>query len=230
MIEGLLLIDKPAGISSFGVVAKVRGIVRAKTGIKKIKVGHTGTLDPAATGLLILAVGSYTKKVPLLMKQDKTYFVTMKLGQTSSTGDKEGEITAGNAYVPTQQEVHDVITFFTGSMMQTPPVFSALKLNGRRAYDLARQGKEFTMQPRPVMVHSSELNSYTYPFVTFTTHVGSGTYIRSLVEDIGNKLGTGAYMSDLRRTKIGSYMLEEAVPLGELNTETIQSYLQIDLK
>ncbi|HPD98636.1 MAG TPA: tRNA pseudouridine(55) synthase TruB [Candidatus Saccharibacteria bacterium] len=230
MIEGLLLIDKPAGISSFGVVAKVRGIVRAKTGIKKIKVGHTGTLDPAATGLLILAVGSYTKKVPLLMKQDKTYFVTMKLGQTSSTGDKEGEISAGNAYVPTQQEVHDVITFFTGSMMQTPPVFSALKLNGRRAYDLARQGKEFTMQPRPVMVHSSELNSYTYPFVTFTTHVGSGTYIRSLVEDIGNKLGTGAYMSDLRRTKIGSYMLEEAVPLGELNTETIQSYLQIDLK
>ncbi len=164
------------------------------------------------------------------MKQDKTYFVTMKLGQTSSTGDKEGEISAGNAYVPTQQEVHDVITFFTGSMMQTPPVFSALKLNGRRAYDLARQGKEFTMQPRPVMVHSSELNSYTYPFVTFTTHVGSGTYIRSLVEDIGNKLGTGAYMSDLRRTKIGSYMLEEAVPLGELNTETIQSYLQIDLK
>ena len=230
MIEGLLLIDKPAGISSFGVVAKVRGIVRAKTGIKKIKVGHTGTLDPAATGLLILAVGSYTKKVPLLMKQDKTYFVTMKLGQTSSTGDKEGEISAGNAYVPTQQEVHDVITFFTGSMMQTPPVFSALKLNGRRAYDLARQGKEFTMQPRPVMVHSSELNSYTYPFVTFTTHVGSGTYIRSLVEDIGNKLGTGAYMSDLQRTKIGSYMLEEAVPLGELNTETIQSYLQIDLK
>lgn len=230
MIEGLLLIDKPAGISSFGVVAKVRGIVRAKTGIKKIKVGHTGTLDPAATGLLILAVGSYTKKVPLLIKQDKTYFVTMNLGQTSSTGDKEGEISAGNAYVPTQQEVHDVITFFTGSMMQTPPVFSALKLNGRRAYDLARQGKEFTMQPRPVMVHSSELNSYTYPFVTFTTHVGSGTYIRSLVEDIGNKLGTGAYMSDLRRTKIGSYMLEEAVPLGELNTETIQSYLQIDLK
>ncbi len=230
MIEGLLLIDKPAGISSFGVVAKVRGIVRAKTGIKKIKVGHTGTLDPAATGLLILAVGSYTKKVPLLIKQDKTYFVTMKLGQTSSTGDKEGEITAVNAYVPTQQEVHDVITLFTGSMMQTPPVFSALKLNGRRAYDLARQGKEFTMQPRPVMVHSSELNSYTYPFVTFTTHVGSGTYIRSLVEDIGNKLGTGAYMSDLRRTKIGSYMLEEAVPLGELNTETIQSYLQIDLK
>lgn len=230
MIEGLLLIDKPAGISSFGIVAKVRGIVRAKTGIKKIKVGHTGTLDPAATGLLILAVGSYTKKVPLLIKQDKTYFVTMKLGQTSSTGDKEGEITTGNAYVPTQQEVHDVITLFTGSMMQTPPVFSALKLNGRRAYDLARQGKEFTMQPRPVMVHSSELNSYTYPFVTFTTHVGSGTYIRSLVEDIGNKLGTGAYMSDLRRTKIGSYMLEEAVPLGELNTETIQSYLQIDLK
>lgn len=230
MIEGLLLIDKPAGISSFGVVAKVRGIVRAKTGIKKIKVGHTGTLDPAATGLLILAVGSYTKKVPLLIKQDKTYFVTMKLGQTSSTGDKEGEISAGNAYVPTQQEVHDVITFFTGSMMQTPPVFSALKLNGRRAYDMARQGKEFTMQPRPVMVHSSELNSYAYPFVTFTTHVGSGTYIRSLVEDIGNKLGTGAYMSDLRRTKIGSYMLEEAVPLGELNTETIQSYLQIDLK
>lgn len=225
MIEGLLLIDKPADISSFGVVAKVRGILRAKTGVKKIKVGHTGTLDPAATGLLVLAIGAYTKKVPELIKQDKTYEVTMTLGQSSSTGDSEGEITVVNNLVPQESVIIDTLHQFSGEIMQTPPKFSAIKVNGQRAYDLARKGHDVVLQPRKITIYSNNLTSYNYPTVTFTSAVGSGTYIRSLVEDIGEKLGTGAYMSALHRTKIGPFDIVHAAQLTDLNTETIQDYI-----
>jgi tRNA pseudouridine55 synthase len=226
MIEGLLLIDKPAGISSFGVVAKVRGIVRAKTGIKKIKVGHTGTLDPAATGLLVLAIGTYTKRVPSLIKQDKIYEVTMTLGKISSTGDKEGDITKTSDMQPTKEQIEEALARFTGELMQTPPTFSAIKVNGQRAYDLARKGKDVQLEPRKIVIHSNELIAYNYPIVQFASHVGSGTYIRSLVADIGKSLGVGAYMSDLRRTKIGSYSINDAVKLPDLNTESIQGNIK----
>ncbi|MFO0881902.1 MAG: tRNA pseudouridine(55) synthase TruB [Candidatus Saccharimonadales bacterium] len=225
MIEGLLLVDKPAGVSSFGVVAKVRGVLRAHFGIKNIKVGHTGTLDPAATGLLVLAIGTYTKRVPELLKQDKTYEVTMKLGETSTTGDKEGEITAVSNTQPTEQAVADALQAFTGQIMQTPPAFSAIKVNGQRAYNLARKGKEVVIEPRQVTIYKNELVSYEYPYVRFTSEVGSGTYIRSLVEDIGNMLETGAYMSNLRRTSIGDFSIENAVPLADIMYATIEQNL-----
>jgi tRNA pseudouridine55 synthase len=225
-MEGLLLVDKPEGISSFGVVAKVRGILRPKTGIKKIKVGHTGTLDPAATGLLVLAIGSYTKKVPQLIKQDKTYFVTITLGKTSTTGDKEGEFTSVSDAKPTKQDVSSSLNRFVGEIMQTPPIFSAIKINGQRAYNLARQGKEVKMEPRPVTIYAIDLIDYSYPTVKFTCNVSSGTYIRSLAGDIGNKLGTGAYMSDLRRTKIGEFDIKEACVLQDLNPENIQNNIR----
>ena len=224
-MEGLILIDKPEGISSFGVVAKVRGIARALTGVKKIKVGHTGTLDPAATGLLVIAIGKYTKRVPELIKQDKTYEVTMTLGQTSSTGDKEGDVQTVSSVQPSKEEVLNALLHFTGNIMQTPPAFSAIKINGQRAYDLARKGKEVVIEPRPVTIYSNELISYSYPNVTFISNVGSGTYIRSLVEDIGKELGVGAYMSDLRRTKIGSFDIKNATTLTDLNTQTIQQHI-----
>jgi tRNA pseudouridine55 synthase len=223
-MNGILLIDKPEAISSFGVVAKVRGILRAKTGIKKIKVGHTGTLDPAATGLLILAVGNYTKNVPELIKQDKIYQVTMCLGKESSTGDKEGEISQVSATKPTKEQIELALANFTGEIMQTPPRFSAIKINGQRAYDLARKGQEVVLEPRKVKIYSNELAEYIYPIVKFSSHVGSGTYIRSLVADVGNYLGVGAYMSDLRRTQIGSYSIDNSVSLESLNTENIQNY------
>jgi tRNA pseudouridine55 synthase len=225
MHNGLLLIDKPQGISSFGVVAKVRGILRAKTGIKKIKVGHTGTLDPAATGLLVLAIGTYTKKVPELIKQDKTYDVTMTLGSVSTTGDKEGTLSQVSQNEPSKKDIERVLKQFTGVLMQTPPAFSAIKINGHRAYDLARQGKEVRLQPRQIVVHDSSLTTYTYPKVYFTCSVGSGTYIRSLVADIGNTLGAGAYMSDLRRTTIGPFDLADAVQLTDLSPQTIQNVI-----
>lgn len=214
-IEGLLLVDKPAGVSSFGVVAKVRGAICAGVG-QKVKVGHTGTLDPEATGLLVLAIGKYTKRVPELIKQDKTYEVTMRLGQTSTTGDKEGEITDISGLQPTKDQVVTTLHEFTGDLQQTPPIFSAIKVNGRRAYDLARKGQEVKLQPRPVKIYSNEFTSYDYPFVKFTSKVGSGTYIRSLVEDLGKDLGSGAYMSDLRRTKIGNFDLKYAIELHGL--------------
>lgn len=221
MIEGILLVDKPEGISSFGVVAKVRGCARALTGIKKIKVGHSGTLDPAATGLLVIAIGSYTKRIPELIKKDKTYEVTMRLGQTSTTGDKEGEITVVSDTQPTLEQLHDALDAFTGDIMQTPPAFSAIKVNGQRAYDLARKGQEVKLEPRPAKIYSNELTTYEYPVATFTSKVGSGTYIRSLVEDIGEKLGTGAYMSDLRRTQVGQFDVADAIQLDDVSPELL---------
>lgn len=225
MIEGILLVDKPEGISSFGVVAKVRGCARALTRVKKVKVGHSGTLDPAATGLLVIAIGSYTKRIPELIKKDKTYEVTMRLGQTSTTGDKEGKITAVSDTQPMLEQLRDALEAFTGDIMQTPPAFSAIKVNGQRAYDLARKGQEVKLEPRPIKIYSNELTSYNYPVATFTSKVGSGTYIRSLVEDIGEKLGTGAYMSDLRRTQVGQFDVRQAVTLEQITPESLEKHL-----
>lgn len=225
MIEGILLVDKPAGVSSFGVVAKVRGCVRAGLGVKKVKVGHTGTLDPAATGLLVLAIGAYTKRVPELIKHDKTYEVTMCLGKVSTTGDKEGELTTVSDSEPTQPQIEEVLRLFTGDLMQTPPAFSAIKINGQRAYNLARKGQDVVIQPRPVTVYANTLTSYNYPFVHFISRVGSGTYIRSLVEDIGAALKSGAYMSDLRRIKVGDFDITDAVVMNELDFESIKNGL-----
>jgi tRNA pseudouridine55 synthase len=179
---------------------------------KNCKVGHTGTLDPLATGLLVILVGKeYTRKATELTKLDKSYEVTLCLGQTSTTGDEEGIKTAVSTTVPTQEAVLGALDAFQGQIMQVPPAFSAMKINGQRAYDLARQGKEVVLEARPVTIYSNKLTSYEYPFVRFTSEVGSGTYIRSLVEDLGKALGTGAYMSDLRRTRVGQFSLANAV-------------------
>lgn len=223
-MNGLLLVDKPKGISSFGVVSRIRGTIKAHTG-QKLKVGHSGTLDPAATGLLVIAIGKYTKRIPELIKQDKTYEVTMTLGQASSTGDSEGEITKISDKVPSLDNLKKTIMSFEGDIMQTPPKYSAIKINGQRAYKLAREGREVKIEPRPARVNSIKLTGYNYPGVDFVADVGSGTYIRSLVEDIGDDLSIGAYMSDLRRTKIGSFDLIKAINLDNLNYSKIEKAL-----
>lgn len=226
-MEGILLIDKPEGWTSFDVVNYVRRMVATieNKKPKNVKVGHTGTLDPAATGLLMLCVGKYTKKVPELIKQDKTYEVELILGVVSTTGDKEGEITEQSSAIPEYSEVKRVIQGFIGDTEQTPPIFSAIKVNGKRAYDLARAGKQVTLTPRKVTIYSIEDITYEYPKVTFTTRVGSGTYIRSLAVDIGEKLNTGAYMSNLRRTSIGDSTIEDAYPVKDITTEILQKIL-----
>jgi tRNA pseudouridine55 synthase len=223
-MEGLLLIDKPTGISSFGVVAKVRGIIKSVTG-QRLKVGHSGTLDPAATGLLVLAIGAYTKKIPQLIKQDKTYEAELTLGLTSSTGDREGELTEINNKKPSVKEVECAIKQFEGLIEQTPPIYSAIKVNGVRAYHLARQNKPVELPKRQVTIYSLELLNYQYPKVSIRTRVSSGTYIRSLVEDIGKVLQTGAYTSSLRRLSIGEYQVATALSLADITYTQIEQSL-----
>lgn len=213
-MEAVIFVDKPSGMSSFGAVARVRRILSQQEG-HKIKVGHTGTLDPFATGLLILLAGKATKKAPELTKKDKVYEATIRLGETSTTGDPEGEIAKTNAKLPTSGEIKKVLEQFTGKIEQRPPAFSAIKINGQRAYKLARAGKDFEVPTRTVEIYELEMLSYNEPELKIRTHVSSGTYIRALAEDIGKALGCGAYCSELRRTKIADYDITE-LPLFEL--------------
>jgi tRNA pseudouridine55 synthase len=216
-VNEILLIDKPKGWTSFDIVAKVRGMVRAQTGQKKPKVGHAGTLDPLATGLLIVLVGKdATKRQAEFMKLDKEYQVELKLGQTSTTDDNEGEKTKLSDRRPSEEEVLESINSFVGEIQQIPPIFSAIKVDGKRAYKQARAGKEVKMEPRTVSIYLVTDFEYDYPSVRFTAKVSSGTYIRSLARDIGEKLGTGAYMSNLRRTMIGKYSVLDAIQADQL--------------
>jgi len=230
-MQGMLLVDKPKTWTSFDVVNYVRKIVAAHEGKKpkNTKVGHTGTLDPLATGLLVLLVGKeYTKKAGELSKQDKTYEVTMKLGETSTTADDEGDKTVVSDTVPTEKAVLEALESLQGHIMQVPPAYSAMKINGQRAYKLARKGEVVELKARPVTIHENKLTSYEYPFVKFTSHVSSGTYIRSLVEDLGKVLETGAYMSDLRRTEIGKYELEHAIAVKDIDEARLLSAIKVD--
>ncbi|MBP5675032.1 tRNA pseudouridine(55) synthase TruB [Candidatus Saccharibacteria bacterium] len=213
-MEEIILIDKPEGISSFGVVARVRRVLRDREG-KKVKVGHTGTLDPFATGLLILLAGKATKRSNEFLKKDKDYEATVLLGKTSTTGDPEGEISKGSDKVPTREEIEKVLKSLTGEIMQKVPAFSAVKINGERAYKLARKGEKVETPTRKVTIYEIEILDYTYPELKIRSKVSSGTYIRTLGEDIGEKLGTGAYLTALRRTKIDDYSVENAEKLDD---------------
>lgn len=218
MTDGILLIDKPADMTSFGVVARIRRVLTNQAQ-KKVKVGHTGTLDPFATGLMILCIGKETKNAMTYTKLDKVYEATIRLGQTSSTGDPEGEITDVSTKVPTREEVEEAVEPFIGEIKQTPPIFSALKINGVRAYKLARKGEDVEIPERTVTVHSLEVIDYTYPELKIRTHVSSGTYIRSLASDIGLALGTGAYCTQLRRTSISKWNIADARMLEDFGVK-----------
>ncbi len=223
-MDKIILIDKQKDWTSFDVVAKVRSQVRLYAQDqtaegekpKKIKVGHAGTLDPLATGLLIVLVGAATKRQDSYMKQDKIYEVEATLGKTSTTGDEEGEKTDISDVQPTHEIVTEALQSFVGNISQIPPIFSAIKVDGQRAYKLARAGKPVKMKSRSVTIYSIDKITYNYPVVTFTVKVSSGTYIRTLVADIGDRLSTGAYMSNLRRTQIGSASIDEAVPIDDI--------------
>jgi tRNA pseudouridine55 synthase len=223
-MDGLLLIDKPAGWTSFDVVAKIRGIIKAETG-QKIKIGHTGTLDPAATGLLVLVLGSYTKRAGDFSKLDKVYEAELTLGATSTTGDREGEIVPKSTQKPTKEAVQAALSTFLGEIMQTPPQYSAIKVDGQRAYKAARAGKTVVIEPRQVTIYGITDVNYNYPTLKFTTKVSSGTYIRSLAVDIGEKLGTTAYLSALRRTQVGQFDIKNALELGRLDLTSAEAHL-----
>lgn len=212
MNDSVLLIDKPADMSSFGVVARIRRVLSERAG-KKVKVGHTGTLDPFATGLMIIVTGKECKNAGQYSKLDKVYEATVRLGQTSTTGDPEGEIKDISDKVPAHNEIEKALGQFVGKITQIPPAFSAIKINGQRAYKLAREGKEFEVPARQVTVYGLDLLEYSYPDLKIRAHVSSGTYIRTLAEDIGGALGTGAYCAQLRRTRIADWDIANAKQL-----------------
>lgn len=214
--DGILLIDKPDGMTSFGVVARIRRVLTKFYG-KKIKVGHTGTLDPFATGLMILVIGKECKNAGNYSKMDKVYEATFTLGKTSTTGDPEGELSDYSDYKPSLQEIQLAIKKFTGEIIQSPPIFSAIKINGQRAYDLARAGKQIEMPKRQVNIYELDLMEYEYPYLKVRANVSSGTYIRTLAVDIGEFLKTGAYCSVLRRISIDKWHIDSAKRLQDFN-------------
>ncbi len=204
-LSGFLLVDKPTGPTSHDVVDMVRRALKIR------RVGHAGTLDPFASGLLILAVGKATKEISKFVGLDKTYEAVIKLGATSDTMDRTGQVSDVSCQMSGITEVKKVLAKFLGAQEQTPPMYSAKKVGGRRLYELAREGKEIERKPVKIFVHELELLSYDWPHLKIRTRVSSGAYIRALAHDIGAKLGCGAYLEELRRTAIGTYNVEDAV-------------------
>jgi tRNA pseudouridine55 synthase len=201
---GLLLVDKPIGPTSMDVCARIRARLRRGGAPKRIKVGHAGTLDPMATGLLVVMVGKATRLCTLLMAGEKEYDATIDLAHRSTTDDAEGELTQVQvATVPTREVLLAALTKFVGTIQQAPPAFSAIKIDGARAYDLAREGQPVAIPPRAVVVHEIELLEYSWPSARVRIRCGKGTYIRSIARDLGAALGTGGMLTALRRTRVG---------------------------
>ena len=223
-MNGILLVNKPTGWTSFDVVAKIRAVCSVQER-KKVKVGHTGTLDPLAEGLLIILIGDYCKKAQEYSKLSKSYSCAIKLGQISTTDDQEGEKVTISNKKPSLVEINKVLKTFVGKTEQTPPNFSAIKIDGKRAYKLAREGKEVDIKPKTVEIYSISNVKYSYPNLLFDAEVSSGTYIRALARDIGQKLKTGAYMINLRRISIDKYSVNNAITPVDINIDTIKIHL-----
>lgn len=208
-LEGqALLIDKPLDWTSFDVIRKIRGMVRIK------KVGHAGTLDPLATGLLIVCTGKFTKRINEYMAQEKEYTGTITLGAVTPTYDLESEpVDFKDLSHLTRASLDEAVKQFTGPIEQVPPIHSAIKIGGKRVYELARKGKEVKLEPRPVVIHAFEIVEMRLPEVRFRVVCSTGTYIRSLANDLGVVLGCGGYLSELRRTRIGAFRVEDAMTM-----------------
>ncbi len=210
LYNGIINVYKEAGFTSHDVVAKLRGIFGQK------KIGHTGTLDPAATGVLPVCLGSGTKLVDMITDRSKTYETVMLLGTTTDTEDTTGMILEVKECVADEEQIRNVINGFIDGYMQIPPMYSALKVDGKKLYELAREGKEIERKPRRVEIASIIIKSIELPYVTMEIDCGKGTYIRSLCRDIGEKLGCGACMASLVRTRVGQFELDKAYSLGRL--------------
>lgn len=211
-MNGIIIVNKEQGFTSHDVVAKLRGILHFK------KIGHTGTLDPDATGVLPVCVGKATKVCELLTDKDKTYVAVVRLGVTTDTLDMTGQVLSTSPVAVTEEHLAQVLQEFTGDIQQIPPMYSAIKVNGKKLYELARQGKEVERKARKVTVHELVLRDTRLQEDEFTIEVtcSKGTYIRSLCHDIGERLGCGAAMKSLVRTRVGSFCLADALTLGEI--------------
>lgn len=213
LLEGhIFLLDKPLDWTSFQAVNKMKYKLKSEFGLpKKFKIGHAGTLDPRATGLLIVCTGKFTKKIPEIQDAPKEYWTEIKIGvQTESYDTEKPEILQQNIAHITEENVKEALDKFLGEIEQKPPIFSAIKIDGKRAYDMARAGQEVEMKSRKTTITYIKDVEINFPLVSFTVGCSKGTYIRSLAHDIGQELGVGAYLTQLRRTKIGDYNVEDA--------------------
>ncbi len=208
----IILLDKPLDWTSFQAVDKLKYKLRSEFKLpKKFKIGHAGTLDPRATGLLIVCTGKFTKIIPEIQDAPKEYLTEIKIGvQTESYDTEKPEILSQDFSHITEEQIRETLDKFLGEIDQKPPIFSAIKIEGNRAYDLARAGKEIKMKSRKTTIHYIQDISIDLPYVRFTVGCSKGTYIRSLAHDIGQELGVGAYLTNLRRTKIGDYSIENS--------------------
>jgi tRNA pseudouridine55 synthase len=220
-MDGVLNLDKPAGISSAAAVGRVKRLLPRGT-----KIGHAGTLDPFATGVLLLLIGKATKLCESLMDQPKQYETTIKFGATTVTDDCDSPpLPTPECREVSIDEIKRLLPGFVGEISQRPPDFSAMKINGRRAYDLARRGNAVKLNARPVRIDSLEILSYAWPLLQLRIDCGRGTYIRSLARDIGAQLGVGGHLTQLRRTRVGDFYIASAVPLSTLTEELLNDRL-----
>lgn len=211
-ISGILVVDKPVGLTSHDVVQ----IIRTGTGIRR--AGHTGTLDPHASGVLVVLIGPAVRLSEYVSASDKRYQAIIRLGSSTDTYDGEGRFTqqTNQPVNVTEEQFETTLKSFIGEIEQTPPAYSAVKVNGRRSYDMARKGEEVELEPRKIQVYHLEILEWAPPEVVIDAHCSSGTYVRSLANDVGNALGCGAYLVGLRRTKSGRFSLRDAIPLRKL--------------
>jgi len=219
----VLLIDKPLYWTSFDAVRKVRNLVRIK------KVGHAGTLDPLATGLLIICTGKFTKRINEYMAQEKEYTGSITLGAITPTYDLESEPEQQKPFDHiTNSNIEDTLSRFRGDILQVPPAHSAIKKDGKRVYELARQGKEVKLEPRPVTIYRFDIEKIELPLLHFKVVCSTGTYIRSLANDLGEALGTGGYLSSLRRTRIGQFSVDDGLTIEAFEKEIQSSNIKKD--
>ena len=224
----VLLVDKPLGWTSFDVVNKLRYQLKLRTGVKRFKVGHAGTLDPLATGLLIICCGKATKTIESYMGMQKEYTGTIVLGATRPSYDQETEIDATfDLSGVTEDDVLKAVQTFVGTIEQTPPLHSAKKIDGKRAYEFAREGIEKTLKSNTITIHSYEITRLDLPEVDFKIQCSKGTYIRSLAHDLGKELNNGGYLKTLRRTKIGDFNVTNAMGVDEWVTEIIDAEMVV---
>ncbi|MGV6813847.1 MAG: tRNA pseudouridine(55) synthase TruB [Phycisphaerales bacterium] len=215
--KGIIVVDKPMHLTSMNVCSIVRGRLKAGGAPKRIKVGHGGTLDPLATGVLVVMIGKATKLCDQVMVGEKEYRTTIDLSQISTTDDLEGEKTdVVPSTIPELMDIEQACQAWTGDVMQKPPPYSAMKVNGKRAYALARKGEVVDLAARPIRIESISIVSYEWPMLTIDVVCGKGTYIRSLGRDIGREIGCGGMLTELRRTRVGSFTIDQAIPLDDV--------------
>lgn len=225
MIDGILLVDKREGITSYDVIRELKKVLP-----KGQKIGHAGTLDPFATGLLIILLGKATKLMNDIHALNKEYFVNAKLGIATDTQDITGNVIQESSNIPEFNDIQDSINEkFTGNLSQVPPRYSAKKINGRKAYDMARKGDEFEIKPQEIFVSKFEILDYTYPNLMCAIECSTGTYVRTLIDDLGKELGCFATAFELRRESIGRFNVEDAVKSENITAENVEGYiLEID--